>query len=78
MLALLILIKPGIQVKLVINAAPPQLEGRDIQLGEQRDPDAEIGRRLFLGQTPSCGQRQAVVFHVSYGIYASSDAGATT
>lgn len=66
MLALLILVKPRIQVKLVINTAPPQLDGRDIQFGEQRDPDTEIRRRLFLGQTPSCGQRQAVVFHVSY------------
>lgn len=66
MLALLILVKPGIQVKLVINTAPPQLDGRDIQFGEQRNPDAEICRGLFLGQTPSCGQRQAVVFHVSY------------
>lgn len=66
MLALLILVKPGIQVKLVINTAPPQLECRDIQLGEQRYPDPEVGRCLFLGQTPSCGQRQAVVIHVTY------------
>ena len=61
MLALLILVKPAIQVKLVINTAPPDLDERDIQFGEQRDPDTEIRRRLFLGQTPSCGQRQAVV-----------------
>ena len=49
MLALLILVKPAIQVKLVINTAPPDLDERDIQFGEQRDSDTEIRRCLFLG-----------------------------
>lgn len=65
MLALLIFVKPGIQVKLVVHTAPPDLDERDSQLGEQRDPNAEVRRRLFLGQTPSRRQRQAVVVHVS-------------
>lgn len=65
MLAAFIFIKPGIQVKLVIHAAPPHPHVGNGQLGEQRDPYAEVSRCLFLGKTPSRRQRQAVVFHVS-------------
>ena len=65
MLALFILIKPGIQVKRVEHAAPSHLDERDVQLGEQCDPDPEVRRRLFSRQTPRDGQRQAVLVHVS-------------
>lgn len=66
MLALFIFVKPSIQVKLVKYTAPSDFDNRDVQLGEQRHPDPEIGRCLFLGETPSCGQRQAVFFHVAF------------
>jgi len=66
MLALFILIKPGIQVKRVEHAAPSHLDERDVQLGEQCDPDPEVRRRLFSRQTPRRRQRQAVVVHLSF------------
>lgn len=66
MLALFILIKPGVQVKLVENAASPHLDERDVQLGQQRHPDSEVRRRLFARQTPCSGQRQAVLVHLSF------------
>lgn len=73
MLALFILVKPGIQVKLVKDAAPTELDERHVQFGKQRNPDPEIRCRLFPGQATSSGQWQAVVVHVTrrplpYGI----------
>ena len=66
MLATFIFIKPDVEVKLVIHAAPPDLDEGDVELGKQRDPDTEVRCRLFLGQTPGRRQRQAVVVHVSF------------
>lgn len=40
--------EPGIQVNPVIDAAPPETHMGHIELGQQRDPDAEVDRRLFL------------------------------
>jgi hypothetical protein len=34
-----------------------------IQLGQESDSDSQVDGRLFLGQTPNQGQRQALVFH---------------
>ena len=65
MLALLILIKPHVQVKFVEDAAPPHLDEWDVEIGQQRDPTPEIGRRLFSGETAGRRQRQAVVIHLS-------------
>lgn len=56
-------VEPGIQVKTVIDTAPAQANRWHIQLIEQGDTDAEIDRRLFLGQTPHRGQRQVDDFH---------------
>lgn len=64
MLALFILVKPGIQVKLVENATPTELDERYVQFGQQRNPDPEIRRRLFSGKATSRRHWQAVVFHV--------------
>ncbi len=58
-------VEPGIQVKTVIHAAPTQANMGHIQLGQERDSNSEVDGRLFLGQTPNRGQRQALVFHCS-------------
>ena len=56
-------VEPGIQVNPIENAAPTKPDLRYVELGQQRDADAQIDRRLFLGQTTNRGQRQAFVLH---------------
>jgi len=51
-------VEPGVQVNPVINATPPQPDKRHIQLIEKRRADAQIDRRLILGQTTHGRQRQ--------------------
>ena|ERR1017187_9755615 len=55
------LIEPGVEVNNVVNQAPPQTHGRRADLGEEGGPNAEIGRCLPFGQTPSGGQLQATL-----------------
>ena len=57
--------EPGIQVNPVENAAPSQANVRHVELGQERDSDAQVDGGLFLGQASNRGQRQAVVFHDS-------------
>ena len=56
-------VEPGIQVNPVEQATPAEPDLRYIELGQQRDADAQINGRLFLGQTTNRGQRQAFVLH---------------
>jgi hypothetical protein len=44
----LIVLKPRVQVKDVVHAAPAKLEERDAELGQQGNADAEVFRRLFF------------------------------
>jgi len=46
----LIFVQPGIQVNAVIDATPPELDDRDPELGQQRDADPEICRRLLFAK----------------------------
>lgn len=57
------LIEPGIQVKAVIHAAPTKLDVGHVELGQQRDPDAQVLGGLFLGQATNGRQRQALFVH---------------
>ena len=57
-------VEPGVQVKPVIDAATTKTDFWHIQLSQERYPDTEINRRLFLGQTTNWGQRQADFVHV--------------
>ena len=57
-------VQPGVQVKPVIDAAPTETDFWHVQLSQERDPDTEVKRRLFLGQTTNRGQRQVDDFHV--------------
>lgn len=55
--------EPGIQVNPVENAAPTEANMRHVELGQERDSDAQVHGGLFLRQASNRGQRQAVVFH---------------
>jgi hypothetical protein len=44
-------IEPGIEVNPVVDAASADPNVRHVELSQQRDPDAQVDRRLFLGQT---------------------------
>ncbi|OJY60018.1 MAG: hypothetical protein BGP19_14125 [Thiobacillus sp. 0-1251] len=64
MLAGFIVIQPGIEVKLVVETAPTQLDEGDTKLDEQGHPDTEIFPGLFLVQATRSGQRQGgSLFH---------------
>jgi hypothetical protein len=41
--------EPGIQVNPVENTAPSEADVRHIQLGQERDSDAQVHGGLFLG-----------------------------
>jgi hypothetical protein len=60
----LIFVKPGIKVKAVVDATSTELDERDTELGEQRDPDAEVLGRLFLSKAANSreGQGCAIAF----------------
>ncbi|SET61731.1 hypothetical protein SAMN05216326_1455 [Nitrosomonas marina] len=63
MLALLIILYPGIQVNPVIQSTAAQLDGRNVQFTEQCDADTEVGRSFLLGQKTHRRQWQANVIH---------------
>ena len=54
-------IKPGIQVKLVINATATDLDEGNVEFGEQRHANAEILRRLFFREAALDREGQAVM-----------------
>ncbi len=56
-------IEPGIEVNPVEDLAPAQANAGHAQLRQERDPDPQVNRRLFLRQTPDDRQRQVRVFH---------------
>lgn len=59
-----IFVKPGIKVKAVVDATSTELDERDTELSEQRDPDAQVFGRLFLGKAANSreGQGDAIAF----------------
>jgi hypothetical protein len=56
-------IEPGIEVNPVEDLTPTQADAGHAQLRQERDPDPQVNRRLFLRQTPDDRQRQVRVFH---------------
>jgi hypothetical protein len=56
-------IEPGIEVNPVVDATTADSNVRHFKLRQQRDPDAQIDRRLFLGQAAHGRQRQVGVAH---------------
>jgi hypothetical protein len=56
-------IEPGIEVNPVIDAAPTDPHMRHVELRQQGDADAQVDRRLFLGQAAHGRQGQAGVLH---------------
>jgi hypothetical protein len=52
-------IEPRIQVKAVINPPTTEADAGHIELSQERQPDAEVHRRLFFRQTAHGRQRQA-------------------
>jgi hypothetical protein len=62
-LAALILIQPGIQVNLVIDAAAAKFHMRHVEFCEQGNPDPQVASRLFLGEATHNRQGQAVILH---------------
>ena len=64
-------VEPGVQVKPVIDTATTETDFWHFQLIKQRYPDAEIKRRLFLGQATNRGQRQTDFVHVNGPVIAA-------
>jgi hypothetical protein len=56
-------IEPGIEVNPVKDASPPDPNERHVQLRQQGGPDAQVDRRLFLGQAAHRRQRQVGLVH---------------
>ena len=57
-------IEPGIEVNPVVDATTTDSNVRHVQLRQQRDPDAQVDRRLFLGQAAHGRQWQVgLLFH---------------
>jgi hypothetical protein len=56
-------IEPDIEVNPVVNATTTDANVRHVQLRQQRDPDAQVDRRLFLRQTAHGRQRQVGIVH---------------
>lgn len=53
------LVEPGIQVNLVVDASASELHERHVERGEERHADREIGRGLACGQAARRRQREA-------------------
>jgi hypothetical protein len=57
--------QPGVEVKSVPDAAASEANRRDAKPVEEGDADAEVLRRLFLGETASSGARKCVFIYGS-------------
>lgn len=56
-------VEPRVQVKPVINTAPPEANIRHIQLSQQRDTDTQIQGSLLFGQAANWGQWEVFSVH---------------
>jgi hypothetical protein len=55
---LLIVVQPGVEVNAVVEAAAAEAHRGNAQLVEQRDADAEVFRRLRLGEAANHRARE--------------------
>jgi hypothetical protein len=55
------LVEPAIQVNFVVDAPASELHAGHVEIGEERDTDGEIGRRLFRREAPRRRERQRLI-----------------